>query len=281
MTCAAAFGLFGFGFCHKILLFGLFASIFVYPCGLNVVWQKGCVYIPCAVKKMWYNMDMVHIGNSWDEILKEDFDSENYQNLRKFLALEYRTHVIYPEMHDIFNALKYTPYEKVKVVILGQDPYHGAGQAHGMCFSVKPNVPAPPSLVNIFKEIEADVGVKNTSPYLVNWAKQGVLLLNTVLTVREGQPNSHKGHGWEVLTDSIIKKLNARKEPIVFMLWGGNARSKKALITNPQHLVLECPHPSPLSAYAGFFGCKHFSKCNDFLKKHDQTPIDWRTSEEA
>lgn len=230
---------------------------------------------------MWYNIDMVHIGNSWDEILKEDFNSENYQNLRKFLASEYRYHVIYPDMHDIFNALKYTPYEKVKAVILGQDPYHGAGQAHGMCFSVKPNVPAPPSLVNIFKEIETDVGVKNTSPYLVNWAKQGVLLLNTVLTVREGQPNSHKGHGWEVLTDSIIKKLNARKEPIVFMLWGSNARSKKALITNPQHLVLECPHPSPLSAYAGFFGCKHFSKCNDFLKQHNETPIDWHTTPEA
>ena len=189
--------------------------------------------------------------------------------------------MIYPDMHDIFNALKYTPYEKVKAVILGQDPYHGAGQAHGMCFSVKPNVPAPPSLVNIFKEIETDVGVKNTSPYLVNWAKQGVLLLNTVLTVREGQPNSHKGHGWEVLTDSIIKKLNARKDPIVFMLWGSNARSKKAFITNPQHLVLECPHPSPLSAYAGFFGCKHFSKCNDFLKEHAQTPIDWHTTPEA
>lgn len=169
----------------------------------------------------------------------------------------------------------------MKAVILGQDPYHGAGQAHGMCFSVKPNVPAPPSLVNIFKEIETDVGVKNTSPYLVNWAKQGVLLLNTVLTVREGQPNSHKGHGWEVLTDSIIKKLNARKDPIVFMLWGSNARSKKALITNPQHLVLECPHPSPLSAYAGFFGCKHFSKCNDFLKQHNETPIDWHTTPEA
>ena len=222
-------------------------------------------------------MDMVNIGNSWDEMLKEDFESESYQNLRKFLAQEYRAHTVYPDMHDIFNALKATPYEAVKAVILGQDPYHGEGQAHGMCFSVKPDVPAPPSLVNIFKEIESDVGVKNTSPYLVNWAKQGVLLLNTVLTVREGQPNSHRGMGWEVLTDSIIKKLNARKEPIVFMLWGANARSKKALITNPQHLILECPHPSPLSAYAGFFGCRHFSKCNDFLVKHGQTPIDWRT----
>lgn len=222
-------------------------------------------------------MDMVNIGNSWDSILKEDFESENYQNLRKFLAQEYRTRVIYPDMHDIFNALKYTPYENVKAVILGQDPYHGAGQAHGMCFSVKPDVPAPPSLVNIFKEIETDIGVKNKSSYLVPWAKQGVLLLNTVLTVREGQPNSHKGKGWEVLTDSIIRKLNARKEPIVFMLWGGNARSKKSLITSSQHLILECPHPSPLSAYAGFFGCKHFSKCNAFLKAHGEEPIDWRT----
>ncbi len=222
-------------------------------------------------------MDMVNIGNSWDSILKEDFESENYRNLRKFLAQEYSTRVIYPDMHDIFNALKYTPYENVKVVILGQDPYHGAGQAHGMCFSVKPGVPAPPSLVNIFKEIENDIGVKNKSPYLVPWAEQGVLLLNTVLTVREGQPNSHKDKGWEVLTDSIIRKLNARKEPIVFMLWGGNARSKKSLITSSQHLILECPHPSPLSAYAGFFGCKHFSKCNAFLKAHGEEPIDWRT----
>lgn len=220
---------------------------------------------------------MVNIGNSWDDVLKEDFCSESYLALRKFLAQEYRRYVIYPDMYDIFNALKYTPYEKVKVVILGQDPYHGAGQAHGMCFSVKPGVPAPPSLVNIFKEIENDVGVKNTSPYLVKWAEQGVLLLNTVLTVREGQPNSHKGQGWEVLTDSIISKLNEREQPMVFMLWGGNARSKKSLITNRNHLILECPHPSPLSAYAGFFGCRHFSKCNDFLVRHNETPINWST----
>ncbi len=220
---------------------------------------------------------MVNIGNSWDEILKEDFQKPSYLKLREFLKAEYRSHVIYPDMHDIFNALKATPYEDVKVVILGQDPYHGAGQAHGMCFSVKPGVEAPPSLKNIFKEIEDDVGVKNTNPYLVNWAKQGVLLLNTVLTVREGQPNSHKGKGWEELTDSIISKLNARKNPIVFLLWGGNARSKKALISSPQHLILECPHPSPLSAYYGFFGCKHFSKCNEFLTKCGVKPIDWRT----
>lgn len=220
---------------------------------------------------------MVHIGNSWDNILRADFESDSYKALRAFLAEEYRTRTIYPDMHDIFNALKATPYEAVKAVILGQDPYHGAGQAHGMCFSVKPGVPAPPSLVNIFKEIEDDVGVHNVSPYLVPWAQQGVLLLNTVLTVREGQPNSHKGMGWEALTDSVIKKLNDRPQPIVFLLWGGNARSKKALITAPQHLILECPHPSPLSAYYGFFGCRHFSKCNEFLRAHGMDEIDWRT----
>lgn len=220
---------------------------------------------------------MVNIGNDWDELLKEDFESESYKALRAFLVQEYRTRRIYPDMHDIFNALKCTAYSDVKVVILGQDPYHGQGQAHGMCFSVKRGVPAPPSLVNIFKEIEDDVGVHNESPYLVPWAQQGVLLLNTALTVREGQPNSHRGKGWEVLTDSIIRKLNARKEPIVFMLWGGNARSKKTLINSPQHLILECPHPSPLSAFAGFFGCRHFSKCNEFLSKNEVKPIDWRT----
>ncbi|MEG2450846.1 MAG: uracil-DNA glycosylase, partial [Clostridia bacterium] len=174
-------------------------------------------------------------------------------------------------------ALKYTPYETVKVVLLGQDPYHGEGQAHGLCFSVKPNMPAPPSLVNIFKEIKADLGIENTSPYLVPWAKQGVLMLNTVLTVRSGEANSHKGKGWEMLTDSIIKHLNEREKPIVFILWGGNARSKKSLITSPQHLILECVHPSPLSAYAGFFGCKHFSKTNAFLTENGDKPIDWRT----
>lgn len=220
---------------------------------------------------------MVNIGNSWDEILKDDFASESYAALRAFLISEYRSRTVYPDMHDIFNALKYTPYEKVKVVLLGQDPYHGPGQAHGMCFSVKPDVPAPPSLVNVFKEIEDDLGIHNVSPYLVPWAEQGVLLLNTVLTVREGQPNSHKGKGWETLTDSIITKLNVREEPMVFLLWGGNARSKKQLITNPKHLILECPHPSPLSAYYGFFGCRHFSKCNEFLRKNGIEPIDWRT----
>ena len=224
---------------------------------------------------------MIRITEEWDEILKEELSSPSYLRLREFLKAEYFTRTVYPSMYDIFNSLKKTAFSSVKVVLLGQDPYHEEGQAMGLSFSVPKGVIKPPSLVNIFKEIETDVGVKNTSPYLVNWAKQGVLLLNTVLTVREGQPNSHKGQGWEVLTDSIIRKLNARKEPIVFMLWGGNARSKKALITNPQHLILECPHPSPLSAYAGFFGCRHFSKCNEFLKRHGQTPIDWRTDTEA
>ena len=192
---------------------------------------------------------MVNIGNSWDNILKDDFGGENYQNLRRFLAEEYRTHTIYPDMHHIFSALKETAFEDVKVVIIGQDPYHNPGQAHGMCFSVMPGTDTPPSLVNVFKEIKSDLGIANTNPYLIDWAKQGVLLLNAVLTVRAGQAGSHRGKGWEILTDSIIKKLNERKEPIVFMLWGAYARSKKGYVTNPNHLVLECAHPSPLSAY--------------------------------
>lgn len=220
---------------------------------------------------------MVNIGNSWDNVLKDDFGGENYQNLRRFLAEEYRTHTIYPDMHHIFSALKETAFEDVKVVIIGQDPYHNPGQAHGMCFSVMPGTDTPPSLVNVFKEIKSDLGISNTNPYLIDWAKQGVLLLNAVLTVRAGQAGSHRGKGWEILTDSIIKKLNERKEPIVFMLWGAYARSKKGYITNPNHLVLECAHPSPLSAYNGFFGCKHFSKCNEFLTQNGLKPIDWRT----
>ena len=220
---------------------------------------------------------MVNIGNSWDNVLKDDFGGENYQNIRRFLAEEYRTHTIYPDMHHIFSALKETAFEDVKVVIIGQDPYHNPGQAHGMCFSVMPGTDTPPSLVNVFKEIKSDLGIANTNPYLIDWAKQGVLLLNAVLTVRAGQAGSHRGKGWEILTDSIIKKLNERNEPIVFMLWGAYARSKKGYVTNPNHLVLECAHPSPLSAYNGFFGCKHFSKCNEFLTQNGLKPIDWRT----
>lgn len=220
---------------------------------------------------------MVNIGNSWDILLKEEFRKDYYLRLRQFLKAEYSTKTIYPNMHDIFNALKYTPYEDVKVVILGQDPYHGPGQAHGLCFSVKEGVEPPPSLKNIFKEIESDLAIKMSgSGDLTPWAQQGVLLLNTVLTVRQGQPNSHKGMGWENLTDKIISLLNDRKEPIVFLLWGANARSKKKLITSSQHLILETVHPSPLSAYNGFFGCRHFSKTNDFLTKIDKKAVNWR-----
>ncbi|MGN0796234.1 MAG: uracil-DNA glycosylase [Christensenellales bacterium] len=220
---------------------------------------------------------MVNINNSWDEILKDEFTSEYYLKLREFLKTEYFTRTVYPPMGDIFNALKYTAYEDVKVVILGQDPYHEKGQAEGLCFSVPKDVKAPPSLVNIFKEIKDDVGIDNKNPNLINWAKQGVLLLNTSLTVREGQANSHSNKGWEILTDNIIKKLNEREKPIVFLLWGANARSKSAYVTNKNHLVLTCAHPSPLSAYNGFFGCRHFSKTNQFLIKNGETPIDWRT----
>lgn len=219
---------------------------------------------------------MVSIGNDWDNALKADFESEYYLNLREFLKAEYFSKKIYPPMHDIFNALKYTALADVKVVILGQDPYHGPGQAHGLCFSVKEGVPHPPSLQNIFKELEAEYGFKPpVSGELTGWAKQGVLLLNTTLTVREGQPESHKGHGWEILTDSIIRATNEKDEPVVYILWGSNARSKKSLITNKHHLVLESAHPSPLSAYRGFFGSGHFKRANDFLAYIGHTPIDW------
>ena len=219
---------------------------------------------------------MVHIGNDWDERLKGEFDKPYYQELRRFLIDEYSHHVVYPNMHNIFNALKYTSFSDTKVVILGQDPYHGPGQAHGLCFSVQKGVEPPPSLQNIFKELMADVGIERPQHgELTSWARQGVLLLNTVLTVREHQPNSHKGKGWEVLTDRIIAELNNKETPVVFLLWGANARSKKTLITNPLHVKLETVHPSPLSAYNGFFGCRHFSKANAILEAFGQTPIDW------
>lgn len=220
---------------------------------------------------------MVHIGNSWDDILKEEFTSEYYLKLREFLKYEYSHGRVYPSMYDIFNSLKYTPYEKVKAVIIGQDPYHGAGQAHGLCFSVKKGVQPPPSLQNIFKELYNDLGIQPPSHgELTQWAEQGVLLLNTVLTVREGKPNSHKGKGWEQLTDAVIRKLNDRERPIAFILWGGNARSKAPLITSPQHAVFQAAHPSPLSAYNGFFGCRHFSAVNRFLEQNGIDPINWQ-----
>ncbi len=220
---------------------------------------------------------MVHIGNSWDKILGEEFTKEYYLRLREFLKEEYTTHTVYPDMHDIFNALKFTDYGDVKVVILGQDPYHGEGEAHGLAFSVKKGIAIPPSLKNIYKELHDTLGcyIPNNG-YLEKWARQGVLLLNTALTVRKDCANSHSGKGWEVLTDAIIKKLNLRDEPIVFMFWGNNAKSKAWFIDKDRHLVLTSAHPSPLSASRGFFGCDHFRKANDFLISHGMTPIDWQ-----
>lgn len=221
--------------------------------------------------------EMVNIGNEWDTLLADEFRKPYYLQLRQFLKNEYSTRRIYPDMKDIFNALRYTPYNDVKVVIIGQDPYHGAGQAHGLCFSVKKGVQPPPSLMNIFKELQADVGTQ-LPPHgeLTDWAKQGVLLMNTVLTVREAMPNSHRGKGWETFTDRVIGLLNEREKPIVFLLWGGNAKAKLPLITNPRHKILTAAHPSPLSAYGGFFGCRHFSQTNDFLRLNGEKEIDWQ-----
>lgn len=219
---------------------------------------------------------MVHLGNDWDGILADEWAKPYYQQLRQFLKAEYSSQKIYPHMNDIFNALKYTSFENTKVVIIGQDPYHGAGQAHGLCFSVKQGVMAPPSLKNIFKELYADIG-KPVPPHgeLTDWAKQGVLLLNNVLTVREGQPTSHKGMGWEIFTDRVISELNKKETPVVFLLWGAHAQKKAEIITNPIHYKLATVHPSPLSASRGFFGCKHFSKANALLEKNGLEPIVW------
>lgn len=215
--------------------------------------------------------------NDWAPLLEAEMQKDYYQKLRTILIKEYKTRTIYPDMYDIFNAMHYTPYDKVKVVILGQDPYHGPRQAHGLSFSVLPGVDAPPSLVNIFKELESDLGCRVPNHgCLKHWAEQGVLLLNTVLTVREYQANSHQGIGWEEFTDHIIMLLNQRKEPMVFILWGRPAQRKQSMITNPDHLVITSPHPSPLSAYRGFFGSRPFSKANEFLAKHGMAPIDWQ-----
>lgn len=220
---------------------------------------------------------MVNIGNDWDEILSDEFTKEYYINLRSFLANEYRTRVIYPNMYDIFNALKYTSFSDTRVVILGQDPYHGPNQAHGLCFSVKKGVMPPPSLKNIYAELKNDVGfIPPAHGELTEWAQRGVLMLNAVLTVREHQPNSHKGMGWEIFTDRVISELNRKTKPVVFLLWGANARQKAKIITNPLHVKLESVHPSPLSAYNGFFGCRHFSKANEILISSGQEPIDWQ-----
>ena len=220
---------------------------------------------------------MVVIGNDWDEIIGEEFKKDYYIRLREFLKEEYAKHTVYPDMYSIFNALKLTPYKDVRVVILGQDPYHEPNQAHGLCFSVQDGTPLPPSLKNIYKELEADLGIPpSKSGDLTRWAKQGVLLLNTVLTVRRGEANSHKGKGWELLNDEIIRKLNDKTEPVVFILWGANARSKKSLITNPIHGIIESAHPSPLSAFNGFFGSRPFSRANKFLILNRIPPINWK-----
>ncbi|MBQ8568791.1 MAG: uracil-DNA glycosylase [Oscillospiraceae bacterium] len=220
---------------------------------------------------------MVSFGNDWDQVMEGEFEKEYYLKLREFLKREYFTQTIYPDMNNIFNAMKLTPYSSVKAVIIGQDPYHEPGQAHGLCFSVLKGTQIPPSLRNIYKEINDDLGIP-PAPHgeLTKWAENGVLLLNNVLTVRRANANSHKGMGWEYFTDDVIMKLNEREKPMVFLLWGGNAKSKTRLITNPAHLVLTAAHPSPLSAYNGFFGCRHFSRCNEFLAAHGIEPVDWR-----
>lgn len=220
---------------------------------------------------------MVKFENDWDDLLKDEFTKEYYLKLRKFLVSEYKTQRIFPGMYDIFNALKMTSYKDVKCVIIGQDPYHGEGQAHGLSFSVRKGIAPPPSLVNIFKEIREDVGVDNTGKHgeLTKWAQNGVLLLNSVLTVRANQPRSHRGMGWEQFTTDVIELLNLREKPMVFMLWGSDAKAKQQFITNPNHLILRAAHPSPLSAYNGFFGCRHFSQANAFLRSKVMEEIDW------
>jgi len=217
------------------------------------------------------------INNDWAPLLEEEFQKPYYLKLREFLKKEYTERTIYPPMNDIFNALKYTPYHEVKVVLLGQDPYHGPGQAHGLSFSVKPDVRIPPSLKNIFKELQSDIGcsVPNNG-YLLPWASQGILLLNTVLTVRAGEAHSHRGKGWEVFTDHIISLLNEREKPVIFILWGKPAQEKIHLIDTEKHTILQSPHPSPFSARKGFFGSRPFSKTNNRLEEWGETPIDWQ-----
>lgn len=220
---------------------------------------------------------MAAINNDWLLEIKSEFNKDYYKELYSFVVNEYNNNVVFPPKEDIFNAFHSTPLSEVKVLLLGQDPYHNYNQAHGLSFSVKPGQDIPPSLQNIYKELNEDMGcyIPNNG-YLQKWANQGVLLLNTVLTVRAHDPNSHKGYGWEKFTDAIIKVVNSIDRPIVYFLWGAPAQKKKAMLNNPKHLILEAPHPSPLSAYRGFFGCKHFSRCNEFLVANGIEPIDWQ-----
>ncbi|MBQ7975823.1 MAG: uracil-DNA glycosylase [Clostridia bacterium] len=220
---------------------------------------------------------MVNIGNDWDGILTGEFEKDYYLKLRSFLKAEYKSHIIHPHMNDIFNALKLTSYSGTKVVILGQDPYHGENQAHGLAFSVQKGVDIPPSLLNMYKELKSELGcyIPNNG-YLEKWAKQGVMLLNSALTVRDAQANSHRGKGWEIFTDCVIEKLNKRDDPVIFLLWGNNAKEKERLITNPAHYILKTVHPSPLSASRGFFGCGHFAEANRLLREMGKQEIDWQ-----
>ena len=220
---------------------------------------------------------MAALTGDWEQALKPEFGKDYYRDLFKFVKEEYSTKTIYPPANDIFNAFHCTPLSEVKVLLIGQDPYHNEHQAHGLSFSVLPGNDIPPSLQNIYKELNDDLGcyIPNNG-YLKKWADQGVMLLNAVLTVRAHQANSHQGKGWEQFTDAVIREINKQDRPIVIFLWGAPARKKKAMLDNPKHLVLEAPHPSPLSAYRGFFGCKHFSKCNEFLKANGIEPIDWQ-----
>ena len=220
---------------------------------------------------------MAMITGGWEAALRGEFRKPYYRSLYEKVRQEYETRTVYPPAEDLFQAFALTPLEQVKVVILGQDPYHEPGQAHGLCFSVKPGVEIPPSLVNVFQELKEDLGcIPPENGYLEGWARQGVFLLNTVLTVRAHQAASHRGLGWELFTDAAIRALNAQDRPLVFMLWGRHAGEKSRLLNNPRHLVLTAPHPSPLSAYRGFFGCRHFSRCNEFLAAQGETPIDWQ-----
>lgn len=220
---------------------------------------------------------MIEFHNDWDALLAPEFEKEYYKNLRAFLKSEYSHYEVYPDMYHIFHALQMTPCAATRAVILGQDPYHEPGQAHGLCFSVMRGVPQPPSLQNIYKELKADLGITPPSHGCLDaWAEQGILLLNTTLTVRRGQANSHRGHGWDIFTDAVIRCLNEADHPIAFILWGSNARAKKQLITNPLHGIFESAHPSPLSAHNGFFGSRPFSRVNAFLEKNGIPPIDWR-----
>ncbi|MCM1245693.1 MAG: uracil-DNA glycosylase [Roseburia sp.] len=223
---------------------------------------------------------MAGLTGEWQKALSEEFTKEYYKKLFYFIKEEYSSAAVYPKSGDIFNAFHLTPFDKVKVVIIGQDPYHNPGQAHGLCFSVKPGVDIPPSLVNIYQELHDDLGCRiPNNGYLNEWAEQGVLLLNTVLTVRAHKPMSHRGVGWEEFTDAVIRKVNGIDRPVVFILWGKPAQEKEKMLDNPKHLILKAPHPSPLSAYRGFFGSRPFSKANDFLVQNGEEPVDWQISD--